>query len=92
MPSTKSSSMPKVCDSSTVMTPSLPTLSIASASTLPIASSLFAEMAATWAISSWVSMSRAWFAIASTTRSTALSMPRLSSSGWRRRRRCAGPP
>ena len=33
MPSTKSSSMPKVWDSSTVMTPSLPTLSIASAMT-----------------------------------------------------------
>ena len=38
-------------------------------------------MAATWAISSWVSISRAWFAISSTTRSTALSMPRLSDIG-----------
>jgi hypothetical protein len=45
MPSTKSSSMPKVWDSSTVMTPSLPTLSIASAMILPISGSLLAEMA-----------------------------------------------
>ncbi len=36
MPSTSSSSIPKVFDSSTVMTPSLPTLSMASATTSPI--------------------------------------------------------
>ena len=77
MPSTNSRSMPKVWDSSTVMTPSLPTLSIASAMTEPMVSSLFAEMAATCAISSWVSISRACEAISSTMRSTAASMPRL---------------
>ena len=44
--------MPKVFDSSTVMTPSLPTLSIASAMSSPISSSLLAEIEATWAICS----------------------------------------
>ncbi len=39
MPSTKSSSMPNVLDSSTVTTPSLPTLSMASAMTSPTAGS-----------------------------------------------------
>src|SRR5918997_6779133 len=39
MPSVNSSSVPKVCDSSTVMTPSLPTLSKASAMRPPISSS-----------------------------------------------------
>ena len=41
--------MPKVCDSSTVMTPSLPTLSMASAIISPISASA-EEMPATWAI------------------------------------------
>ena len=36
--------------SSTVMTPSLPTFSMASAMILPIVSSLFAEIVPTWAI------------------------------------------
>ena len=49
MPSTKSSSMPKVWLSSTVMTPSVPTFSSASAIILPISWSA-AEMAATLAI------------------------------------------
>ena len=48
--------MPKVCDSSTVMTPSLPTLSIASAIIAPISSSAD-EMDATWAIWSFESIS-----------------------------------
>ena len=48
--------MPKVCDSSTVMTPSLPTLSIASAIISPISGSA-AEMPATWAIWSLESIS-----------------------------------
>ena len=48
--------MPKVCDSSTVMTPSLPTLSMASAIMPPISGSA-AEMAATWAICSLASTS-----------------------------------
>ena len=46
--------MPKVWHSSTVMTPSLPTLSIASAMISPISWSLLAEMDATWAICSLV--------------------------------------
>ena len=50
--------MPKVCDSSTVMTPSLPTLSMASEIISPISSSA-AEMAATWAICSLSSTSLA---------------------------------
>ena len=37
--------------SSTVMTPSFPTLPMASAMMLPIVSSLFAEIVPTWAIS-----------------------------------------
>ena len=53
MPSVKSNSRPKVCDSSTVTTPSLPTLSMASEISSPISESA-AEMAATfeiWALS-----------------------------------------
>ena len=52
MPSTNSSVVSVVLPSSTVMTPSLPTFSIASASRSPITRSLFALMAPTWAISS----------------------------------------
>jgi hypothetical protein len=44
--------------------------------------SLFAEMAATWAISAWVSISRDCSPMAFTTYSTALSMPRLSAIGF----------
>ena len=76
MPSTVSSSMPKVLDSSTVMTPSLPTTSIALAMTSPISGSP-ADTLAVWAISSRVSMSLAWFLMASTASSVAFSMPRL---------------
>ena len=50
--------MPKVWDSSTVMTPSLPTLSMASAIISPISRSA-AEMDATWAIWSLDSVSLA---------------------------------
>ena len=50
MPSVKSSSRPKVLDSSTVMTPSLPTLSIASAMSSPTCVSC-ADSAATAAMS-----------------------------------------
>ena len=52
MPSTTSSVVSSVLASSTVMTPSLPTFSIASAMILPIVASLLAEMVPTWAISS----------------------------------------
>ena len=68
-------------DSSTVMTPSLPTFSMASAMRLPISMSLLAEMAATWAISSFSLMSLALFLMSATATSTALAMPRLISMG-----------
>ena len=60
--------------SSTVMTPSLPTLSIASAMMPPTVGSA-AEMLAVEAICSLVSTSLAAWPMASTTRSTAASMP-----------------
>ena len=73
--------MPKVWPSSTLTTPSLPTLSIASAMTLPISSSA-AEMAATRAICSLPAISFDCFSRRfSTTWSTACSMPRRSASG-----------
>src|SRR5919107_5097399 len=80
MPSVSSSSSPKVCDSSTVMTPSLPTLSIASAMSSPIEVSA-AEIDAVAAICSLVSTSLADFSRASATASTAFSMPRFSAIG-----------
>src|SRR5713101_5025476 len=49
MPSTTSSDVSMLLASSTVITPSLPTLSIASAMIRPIATSLFAEIVPTWA-------------------------------------------
>src|SRR4030095_14498634 len=45
MPSTNSSDVSIVCDSSTVITPSLPTFSIASAMIPPMAASPLAEIA-----------------------------------------------
>ncbi len=72
--------MPKVWDSSTVMTPSLPTLSMASAIISPISLSA-AEMAATWAIWLLDSVSLAWLLSESTAASTAASMPRFSDMG-----------
>ena len=81
MPSVNSSSMPKVFDSSMVTTPSLPTLSMASASTSPMAGSA-AEMEATWAISDLSSISLAWLSMSFTAAATAaFSMPRLRLSG-----------
>src|SRR5215211_5179253 len=81
MPSTNSSSMPKVFDSSTVTTPSLPTLSSASASTSPIAGSA-AAIEATFEMSSRDPTSLAWSLIASTAAMTAFSMPRLRAIGF----------
>ena len=73
--------MPKVWPSSTFTTPSLPTLSIASAITFPISSSA-AEIAATRAICSLPAMSRDCLSRRlSTTWSTAFSIPRRSASG-----------
>jgi hypothetical protein len=80
MPSVSSSSVPKVCDSSTVTTPSLPTLSIASAMSSPMAGSA-AEMDAVAAICSLESISLALASSSSVIAATAFSMPRLSEIG-----------
>src|SRR5215210_1780383 len=81
MPSVYSFSRPRLWPSSTVMTPSLPTLSITSAMISPTSGSA-AEMAATAAICSRVSTGRAFFLISATTASTACSMPRLMTIGF----------
>src|SRR3984893_3238176 len=80
MPSTTSSVVSMVRDSSTVMTPSLPTFFMASAMMLPICRSLLAEIVPTCAIMSPLT-SRWSFLISSTAASTAFSMPRLSAVG-----------
>ena len=82
MPSTNSSSLSRPLPSSTVITPSLPTLSIASAISLPIASSALAEMAPTWAISLLVVHGLESLRNSSTVAMTALSMPRFRSIGF----------
>ena len=82
MPSTTSSSVSRDLPSSTVITPSLPTFSMASAMIFPIVSSLLAEMEPTCAISS---ASRVGFDILSSsavTATTAFSIPRLRSIGF----------
>src|SRR5437660_1419688 len=80
MPSTTSSSVAMVWLSSTVMTPSFPTLSIASAMRSPICGS-WDEIAATWATSSWPLTGTERFLISSTTAWTAFSIPILSCIG-----------
>src|SRR3954465_1412007 len=80
MPSVYSFSRPRDCPSSTVMTPSLPTLSITSAMISPTSGSA-AEMAATAAICSRVSTGFALALISLTTASTAASMPCLTTIG-----------
>ena len=67
-------------DSSTVMTPSLPTFSIASAMVSPMASS-WAERLATWLMRSRVSTVWDIPRSSSTTAETACSMPRLMAIG-----------
>src|SRR5579884_416280 len=81
MPSTTSSWVSRLLASSTVITPSLPTFSIASAMMSPIVGSLLAEMVPTCAISffSFVGFDIAFSS--ATTALTALSMPRLSVIG-----------
>src|ERR1700682_1462689 len=81
MPSTTSSSVVMGWVSSTVMTPSLPTLSMASAMRLPI-TSLWLEIAATWATSSWPLTGTESLLISSTTASTAFSIPIFSCIGF----------
>src|SRR6185295_20391757 len=78
MPSTRSSSMPNVWLSSTVMTPSVPTFSSDSAIIAPTSLSA-AEMAATLAICAWSVLTLLLsFLIDSTAASTAFSMPPFS--------------
>ncbi len=67
-------------DSSTVITPSLPTFSMASETNSPMAV-LFAEMDATWEMAALVSIFLALDLIASTTLSTAFSIPSLTIMG-----------
>src|SRR5213592_754282 len=81
MPSTTSSTVSADFDSSTVMTPSLPTFSIASAIRLPIVLSLLLAMVATWAISFLSLVDLLSFFSSSVTAATAASMPRLSPIG-----------
>ena len=70
-----------VLDSSTVITPSLPTFCIASAMTSPMVESLLAEIRPTCAIMSPETGLES-FLISSTATSTALSMPRLIAIGF----------
>ena len=72
--------MPKVCDSSTVTTPSLPTLSMASAMSAPISGSA-AEIDAVAAICSYDSTGLADASSWSEMAWTAFSMPRFSEMG-----------
>jgi len=81
MPSTTSSSLCRVLASSTVITPSLPTFSIASAIISPISVSPLALMVPTWAISLRSLVSFDWLLRWSMILPTAASMPRLSSIG-----------
>src|SRR5215217_5346085 len=82
MPSTTSSSVAKLLASSTVITPSLPTFCIASASILPTSASPFEEIVPTWAISSEVVTFFERDCRSLTTASTARSTPRLRSIGF----------
>src|SRR5215510_10033030 len=77
MPSTTSSWVSRPFASSTVITPSLPTLLIASAMISPIVGSLLAEMVPTCAISFWSLVGLESDLSSATMPPTALSMPRL---------------
>ena len=81
MPSVISISSVRVLPSLTVMTPSLPTFSMALAMSLPMCSSPLALMVATWATSALVVMSLEFFWRYWTTSSTAAWMPRRRSMG-----------
>src|SRR5687768_12580468 len=82
MPSTSSSSLSSDLPSSTVITPSLPTLSIASAMILPTSVSRLAEIDPIWATSFEEAQGLESFFSSSTTVTTALSIPRLRSIGF----------
>ena len=82
MPSTTSSSLVRLFASSEVITPSLPTFSIARASMSPISRSPLAEIVPTWAISSLVDTVFERLCSSLITASTATSMPRFRSIGF----------
>src|SRR5436309_2089825 len=82
MPSTRSSSLSSDLPSSTVIPPSLPTLSIASEMILPMLASALAEIEPTCAISFELEQGLETFFSSSTTAMTALSMPRFRSIGF----------
>ena len=82
MPSTTSSSVSRVLASSTVITPSLPTLAIAWAIILPTVASPLAEIVPTWPISSFDFTFLERFFRSATTASTAFWMPRFRSIGF----------
>src|SRR5690348_10969790 len=82
MPSTTSSSFSRPEPSSTVITPSLPTFSIASAIVLPIDSSELAEIVPTCAIAFESLQGFDSFFSSSTATATALSIPRFTSIGF----------
>src|SRR4051812_47716793 len=82
MPSTTSSSVVRLFASSTVITPSLPTFCIASASILPTSASPFEEIVPTWAISSEVVTFFERDCRSLTIASTARSTPRFRSIGF----------
>jgi hypothetical protein len=82
MPSTVSSVVSRPLASSTVMTPSLPTFSMASAMRLPISMSLFAEIEPTWAISFLPAVGTEIALSSSITAATALSIPRFKAIGF----------
>src|ERR671919_175947 len=82
MPSTTSSSNSRPLASSTVITPSLPTFSIASAIFSPTTVSPLAEITPTWLISFEPETGLERFLRSSTTFETAMSMPRLRSIGF----------
>ena len=82
MPSTTSSSFSRPEPSSTVITPSLPTFSMASAMMSPISASELAEMVPTWAMALLSVQGVDMPFSSSTAARTALSMPRLRSIGF----------
>ena len=81
MPSTHSTSVLRVLPSSTVMTPSLPTFSVASAIILPISESKFEATVATCSVSVLVVTLVLILWSCSTMSATALSIPRFISMG-----------
>src|SRR5665647_2265189 len=82
MPSTVSSVVSRPLASSTVMTPSLPTFSMALEISSPISLSLFAEIVPTWAISFLPVVGTEIFLSSSVMAVTAFSMPRLMAIGF----------